>query len=114
MRYEPGHPNAGPFATDSGLLRVALERGWLGLLVNLGFFATIMIYGTISYYNARDEKIKIFYAAYLAAFFAISIAHFTQDATEQKPIIIILTSSFVLMTQLIKFDKPETANNQTV
>jgi putative inorganic carbon (HCO3(-)) transporter len=114
LRYEPGHPNSGRFGTDSGYLRVAMERGWIGLFVNMAYFATAMIYGAFCYYRARSEKIKIFYAAYMAAFFAISVAHFTQDATGQKPIVIIITASFVFMTQLIKFDKTEPANNQTV
>lgn len=110
MRYEPGHALAGPFATDSGLLRVALERGFIGLLINLGLFATVMIYGTKNYYRARDEKIKIFYAAYMAAFFAITIAHFTQDAVGQKPIVIIITAIYILMDRLLKFDQTIPAN----
>jgi putative inorganic carbon (HCO3(-)) transporter len=114
MRYEPGHPNAGRFSTDSGFLRVAMERGWIGLFVNMFYYATAMIYGAFCYYRAKSEKIKIFYAAYMAAFFAISVAHFTQDATGQKPIVIIITASFVFMTQLIKFDKADSANNHTV
>ncbi|RAW01357.1 O-antigen ligase family protein [Pseudochryseolinea flava] len=107
LRLEPGHRLAGPYDTDSGFLRIALERGWIGLALIMYMYATAMIVGVINFYKARDEQIKIFYAAYLAAFFAISVAHFTQDATDQKPIIIIITASFAFFINLIKFDKTE-------
>jgi putative inorganic carbon (hco3(-)) transporter len=104
-RLEPGHRLAGPYDTDSGFLRVALERGWIGLILILYFYAAAMIHGVTNYYKAEREDIKIFYAAYLAAFFAISVAHFTQDATDQKPIVIIIMASFVFFIKMIKFDK---------
>jgi putative inorganic carbon (HCO3(-)) transporter len=108
-RLEPGHPLAGPYDTDSGYLRVALERGWIGLILILYFYATAMTVGIVNYYKVVRQDIKIFYAAYLAAFFAISVAHFTQDATDQKPIVIIIMASFVFFIKMIKFDNPETA-----
>jgi hypothetical protein len=109
-RLEPGHPLAGPYDTDSGYLRIALERGYIGLILILYFYATAMIVGIINYFKVKRPDIKIFYAAYLAAFFAISVAHFTQDATDQKPIVIIIMASFVFFIKMIKFDKPETTN----
>jgi len=109
MRLEPGHRLAGPYDTDSGFLRIALERGFIGLALILIMYATAMIVGIKNYYRAVDKEIKIYYAAYLAAFLAISVAHFTQDATDQKPIIIIITASFAFFINLIKFDKTESA-----
>ena len=41
----------------------------------------------------------------MAAFFAITIAHFTQDAVGQKPIVIIITAIYILMDRLLKFDQ---------
>lgn len=109
-RLEPGHPLAGPYDTDSGYLRVALERGYIGLILILYFYASAMIVGIKNYFKVERPDIKIFYAAYLAAFLAISVAHWTQDATDQKPIVIIIMASFVFFIKMIKFDKPETSN----
>jgi putative inorganic carbon (hco3(-)) transporter len=106
-RLEPGHRLAGPYDTDSGFLRIALERGPIGLALIMYLYATAMIVGVSNFFKAKNEEIKIMYAAYLAAFFAISVAHFTQDATDQKPIIIIITASFAFFINLIKFDKTE-------
>jgi O-antigen ligase len=113
-RYEPGHPMAGPFDTDSGFLRVALERGWIGLLLILGLYGTAMCYGAYNYYRVTDAKIKSFYAAYMAAFMAISVAHFAQDATDQKPIVIIIMSSFAFIVHMIKFEKTESTKTPLV
>ncbi len=113
LRYEPGHPISGSFDPDSGYLRMALERGWIGLIVNLILYSTILIYAAHQYYKAHDPKIKILYAAYMAGFFSLSIAHFTQDAMDQKPVTLILISSYAFMIKLIKFDSSTKLNTSS-
>jgi hypothetical protein len=108
VNSEPGHPLAGDYDPDSGYLRMALERGWIGLLINFGMYATFLIWGVRKYFEVENGKMKILYAAYMAAFFALSIAQFAQDAVDQKPIFVIIMCSFAIFVKLDEFDKLET------
>ena len=108
MRYEPSHPLSGPFDPDSGYLKMALERGWIGLLINLTLYAVVLIYGLINFHKVKNNEIRFYYAAYMSGFFALSIAHFTQDAMDQKPVVVILISSCALFVRLIEFDNIKT------
>ncbi|MEQ9413596.1 MAG: O-antigen ligase family protein, partial [Cyclobacteriaceae bacterium] len=71
--YSPGHRLAG-FQTDSGYLKTALEKGWIGLIIQLALYSVIMAIGISNYFKVRDPEIKIYYAAYMASFFALTVA----------------------------------------
>jgi len=102
--YSPGHFLAG-FQADSGYLKTALERGWIGLILLLILYFVIMKEGLTNYYRSQDPEIRIFYAAYLCAFFSLSIANFTSYSMTQKPIGLIVISIYALMPNMIKFEK---------
>ena len=100
LKYEPQHELAGHWDPDSGYLKTALERGWIGLLVQLGFYATVLIFGIIHCFRTRDPWKQTYYIAYLAGFFALSIANYAQDSMDQKPLNIVLVSSFAILIRL--------------
>jgi putative inorganic carbon (HCO3(-)) transporter len=100
LKYEPDHELAGSWDPDSGYLKTALERGWIGLLVQLTFYAAVLIFGIIHCFRTKDPWKKTYYLAYLAAFFSLSIANYTQDSMDQKPVNIILVSSFAILIRL--------------
>jgi len=102
--FSPGHELAG-FPPDSGYLELALEMGWIGLFLNLSVKFIIMLTGIHFFYRAKDPEIKILYAAYLCAFFSITVAHFAQVATGQLPNGMIYNCIYVLMIRLIEFDR---------
>jgi hypothetical protein len=77
-----------------------LERGWIGLLIQLGFYATVLIFGIVHCFRTNDPWKKTYYLAYLAAFFSLTIANYTQDSMDQKPVNIILVSSFAILIRL--------------
>ncbi|MBL7856242.1 MAG: O-antigen ligase family protein [Cyclobacteriaceae bacterium] len=105
LRYEPNHPMAGQFDPDSGYLRMALERGWIGLIINFTLYTLVLIYGIHNYHRSNDKEVKIYYAAYMAAYFALTIAHFTQDAMDQKPVVVVIMSSYAIFVRLIEIEK---------
>ncbi len=102
--YSPGHYLAG-FQPDSGYLKTALERGWIGLILLLALYFVIMKEGLTNYYRSQDPEIRIFYAAYLCAFFSLTIANFAQASMTQKPIGLIVISIYALMPNMIKFER---------
>ena len=104
LEYSPGHPLAG-FPPDSGYLATALETGWIGLILEMIFLATVLIVGVKNYYKSKDPTIKNLYCAYLSALFALTVANYAQDALYQKPIGLIVYTSFILMFRLYEIDK---------
>lgn len=105
-RYAPDHPMAG-FPPDSLYLELALEFGWIGLLLRLIFYFTIMYTGVFAYSNAQNKKIKILYLAYTCSFFAITISGYAKKALYQFPLGIILVAVYVIMDKLKEFDSVE-------
>ncbi|MEO7988383.1 MAG: hypothetical protein ABI663_02520 [Chryseolinea sp.] len=94
--------------TDSGYLRTAVDKGIPGLIIQLGLYCSVMIIGIRAYYRSRNSRIKSLYAAYLSAFFAITFANFYQDASDQKPLNILMIAVFSIMLRLEKTDdQPE-------
>lgn len=94
-------------APDNGYLRTAIDKGVPGILIQLILFFTFFYRGIINYFQCRHKVFKHYYAAYLSAFFPVTIANFVQDAVEQKPMILIFISSFVLIEIMIKFKNQE-------
>lgn len=106
LEHSPGHPLAG-FQTDSGYLETALEEGLIGLIFELTFYFLVLYYGTKYYFRVKSKEIKTLYASYMCAFFALSIANYAQPSISQKPLGILMYSTFVLMVVLKEFDKGE-------
>lgn len=108
--YSPGHYLAG-FPPDSGYLETALETGWIGLIFEMMFLATVLIVGVRNFFRTKDPTIKNFYAAYLSSFFALTVANYAQNALGQKPIGLIVYTTFILMFKLRDMDKAKQSRN---
>ena len=100
----PGHYLAG-FPTDNGFLKTALTIGWIGLIIQLSLYFIVIAIGIKNFFLAKDPIIRVLYCGYVAIFFALVIANFTQFPLVQKPTSFIVFFIFILMPNLIKFDK---------
>ncbi len=101
-----GHYLAG-FPTDNGFLKTALTIGWIGLIIQLTLYFIVIATGIKNFFQARDPIIRILYCGYVSVFFALVIANFTQFPMVQKPTSLLTLFMFILMPNLIKFDKKE-------
>lgn len=99
LRYYPDHELAG-FAADSGFLMSALEQGWIGLIFHILLYSVALIYGVNSFYRCRDPEVKILFAAYICAFFALTLANFTQAASAKYPMGLLIFCIYALLTQM--------------
>lgn len=109
----PGHPLAG-FPPDSGYMQTVLETGYIGLLINLTLYFVILLVGVKNYFKTRDPAIKYYYAAYMAAFFALTIGNLAQNAVGYPPADVINICIMVLMFRLIFLDtKTSSTANHT-
>jgi cell division protein FtsW (lipid II flippase) len=78
LTLNPGHFLAG-FQTDSGYLQLALEIGWLGLIIVCTLFFVVLRGGVRGYFRCRDEEMRAFYAAATCALFSYYVGMFAQN-----------------------------------
>lgn len=96
VRFAPNHYLAG-FPPDSGYLQITLETGWVGLIITIILYGTIMITGINNFFKIKDKQGQNLLAAFIAAFFALTIAFYTQVSITQLPINFICYACYVLM-----------------
>ncbi len=73
------------FPPDSGYVRVAVELGWVGLLIFCIFMFTILKTGINYYYKIRDPELKSYCLSCLLIVFALNIGNYPQEALVQFP-----------------------------
>lgn len=100
VKYSAGHPLAEGWDADSGYLLIALELGWIGLILGLSLFFLVMLRGIINYFALDDPLLKTTVLLYIVPFMALSLAHFTQDAMFQKPAFLVIIATYALMIRI--------------
>lgn len=104
-KYAPGHPLAGEWDPDSGYLLIALESGWIGLIIFQALFFIIMWQGIKGYFSADDPMLKTYMLVYITPFLAVSVAHFTQDAMFMKPVNLLVYATYALVIKIPTFQR---------
>jgi putative inorganic carbon (HCO3(-)) transporter len=83
-RFAPGSYLAN-FPPDSGYIRVAVEDGWIGLLIFCTFMFVIVRTGINNFYKIENPELKTYCLAATLIVFAYNIANFPQEALVQFP-----------------------------
>lgn len=109
----PEHPLAG-FPPDSYYMSIALETGWIGLGFCFLVFFVVLLVGITNYHRCNDPKVKTMYAAYIASFFALTIAGYAQESITQLPMRFVFYACFALMDRLQYFDRTLYPRDQPV
>lgn len=103
-RFSPG-TFLSSFDHDSGFVRLAVEVGWIGLLLYMVFIFQVMRWGIYYYFRVRDPMIKNLYLAINTAFFMLVIASYPQEAILQVPTSIIFYILLAAIVKLKDFDE---------
>jgi O-antigen ligase len=93
------------FPPDSGYVRVAVELGWLGLLLFSILIFTILKLGITNYYLIHDPELKTYCFAMVLVVFAYNIGNYPQEALVQFPSNIYFYMVTALITITLKLDK---------
>ena len=109
----PYHPLAG-FATDSGLLKVGLEYGWIGLILMIAFNLSILYQGIYYYFKIRDKELKLYTVAIISTLFPIIVTQYSQESVGQFPSGIFFFSSISLLKRLLEFDQSQNLEEELV
>ena len=93
------------FAHDSGLVRIAVEAGYIGLTLYCLFLFTIMYTGIRQYFRVRDPVIKNLTLAILVVMFCLVIASYPQEAIPMLPTSLLFYVLLACMVRLGKIDE---------
>lgn len=77
-KYAP-HTFIGTFPPDSEFVKIAIETGWLGLLLWCTILGTIFGYGVTVYFRANDPELKMLMIVALVVFFMLIVGQYPQE-----------------------------------
>ena len=106
MRFNPTHPLAG-FPPDSGLLKLAVDMGWIGLAITMMLFLMVLYQGIHYYFRVRNEEYKKYIVATTCAIFAMIITLYAQVTIGQMPTVFFIFGMMSILKRLMEFDEKE-------
>lgn len=109
--YNPHHPMAA-FPPDSGLLKFALELGWVGLTLLCSIYFIIIRNGVHVYFKTRDPLIKKYSMVLVLALFSFVVCQYSQVAVGQIPGVFLFYGLAAAITRLHQQQKLDTAKKQ--
>ncbi len=102
-RFSP-HSKLANFAHDSGFVRIAVELGWIGLILYCAFLF-VALRTTIYYFlRVRDPKVKTVYLGLATMFFQLTLGNYPQEALVVLPTSIIFYITLAMSARLKDFD----------
>ena len=103
QRFSPGSYLAS-FPPDSGFVRVAVETGWVGLLLLCTVLFVILKRGINNYFAIKNRELKHYCLAMVLIVFALTIGNYPQEALVQFPINILFYMVIALINITYKLD----------
>jgi hypothetical protein len=85
VRFAP-HSFLATIPPDSGYIRVAIELGWIGLIIFCTFMFITLRQGILHYYAIKDPELKTYCLAVTLVIFALNIGCYPQEALVQFPV----------------------------
>lgn len=104
VRFAP-HSFLAQLPPDSGYVRVAVELGWIGLLIFCSMFFIALRQGILNYYAITDPELKSYCLAMTLIVFALNVGSFPQEALVQFPTNIYFYFFLALINITLKLDK---------
>ena len=89
------------FAHDSGLVRIAVEAGYIGLIIYEIFLGIILISGIRQVFRVRDPVIKNLTIAITVVMFCLVLSSYPQEAIPMLPTSLIF---YILLACLVRLD----------
>ncbi|MDN3579768.1 O-antigen ligase family protein [Mucilaginibacter flavus] len=95
------------FPPDSGYVRVAVEMGWMGLILFCTLFFVVLKTGINYYFQIRNPELKNYCMAMILVLFAFNIGNFPQQALVQYPSIILFHLATAIIIGCKRIDDAE-------
>lgn len=92
------------FAHDSLYVRLAVETGWIGLLLYMSLLFVAMKTAIYYYFRVKDPTIKTLYLGFTMTVFLLALASFPQEAITLLPTSVIFYVMLAMIVRLKDFD----------
>lgn len=92
------------FPHDSGFVRIAVEQGWIGLLLYLILLFVVMRTALHYYLRVKDPTIKVLYLAILVVIFMLTVGSYPQEIIVHLPSSLIFYILLAAIVRLKDFD----------
>jgi hypothetical protein len=102
-RFSPNSMLA-KFPPDSGFVRVAVEMGWVGLILFCTLFFVVLRSGINYFFLIKDPRLKNYCMAMVLVIFAFNIGNFPQQAIVQYPSNIIFYLAIAIIVACKRLD----------
>ncbi len=106
VRFNPNHALAG-FPPDSGLLKLALDMGWIGLIINMLPFLMVLYQGIHYYFRMQNAEFKKYNVATVCSLFSVIVTLYSQVSIGQMPSVFFIFAMMSLFKRLMEFDEKE-------
>lgn len=104
QRFNPGTFLA-KFDHNSMYVRIAVEAGYVGLVIYLILFFIILKTGIQGYLRSKDPTIKNYYLAISCMLFLLAVANYPQEAATLPPTSFILYVFMAVLVRMRDFDE---------
>lgn len=95
------------FPPDSGYVRVAVEMGWIGLLLFSTLMFVILYVGINNYFLIKNPELKNYCLAMVLVIFTFNVGNYPQQALVQYPSNILFYLACALLSVLMRLDIAE-------
>ena len=92
------------FAHDSLYVRLAVETGWIGLLLYMSLLFVAMKTSIYYYFRVKDPTIKTLYLGFTVTVFLLALASYPQEAITLLPTSVIFYVMLAMIVRLKDFD----------
>lgn len=92
------------FAHDSLYVRLAVETGWVGLLIYMGLLFTALRTSIRYYFRVKDPTIKTLYLGLTITVFLLALASYPQEAITLLPTSVVFYLMLAMIARLKDFD----------
>lgn len=108
VRFAPNSYLAS-FPPDSGYMRIAVEMGWIGLLLFGSLLFMILKSGIDTFYLLRNPELKSYCLAMTVVVFVLGVGNYPQEAIVQFPsnILFYLAAAIIQCTRKLDYPTPE-------
>ncbi len=93
------------FPPDSGYIRVAVELGWIGLILICCLMFLVLKTGINNYFKIQDPELKTYCLAMVLIIFALNIGNFPQEAIVQFPLNVYFYMFIAIINITYRLDK---------
>lgn len=93
------------FPPDSGYVRVAVELGWIGMIIFCTLMFVIIKTGINNFFTIKDPELKNYCLAMTLIVFTLNVANYPQEALVQYPINIYFNLFAAIICKCLELDK---------